>query len=438
MSTDIIRDKILQSLGFKDLNSMQELSLEHGSKGKSLKLLSPTGSGKTIAFLSVVLTRLNSDKNGITALIVVPSRELALQIETVFRSLKSKFKITCCYGGHSVQTELQSLKEVPSLIIGTPGRILDHIVRNSVDLSLVDLVVLDEFDKLLQMGFEEDIGKIFANFKDSPQVILTSATTIEELPFFLGSSEFQTIDNNSDGDTNLKINFVRSVGDFKVETLVQLVAHFNQEPTIVFCNHREAVERISYVLKKLNFEHGILHGAMEQIDREKSLIKFRSGAHNVLIATDLASRGLDVPVIKHVVHFQCPIHVNEFIHRNGRTARMHADGAAYMILTEEEEFPSYLKTGIEEFELKPMKKSLPAPEFSCIYVSAGKKDNVSRGDILGFLTKSGGLNGTDIGLISVLDKSSYVAVSRLKVDDFLKKIKDPKIKKVKVKIQLAT
>jgi superfamily II DNA/RNA helicase len=206
---------------------------------------------------------------------------------------------------------------------------------------------------------------------------------------------------------------------------------------LVFCNHREAVDRISALFTQHNFEHGILHGALEQIDREKNLIKFRGGAHNVLIATDLASRGLDIPEIKHVVHYQLPQQLEAFTHRNGRTARMHAEGQAYLVLANDETLPPYIGKSVTEITVSK-KLQLPAPPFyACLYISAGKKDKISKGDIVGLLTKKGGLLGDDIGLITSLDFSSYVCVKRTLVDKLLANIKNEKLKKVKVKIEIA-
>ncbi|NBW36754.1 MAG: ATP-dependent helicase, partial [Cytophagia bacterium] len=223
----------------------------------------------------------------------------------------------------------------------------------------------------------------------------------------------------------------------KVDALMKLVASFNQEVCLVFCNHREAVERISMLFKSKQFEHGIFHGAMEQIDREKNLIRFRGGAHNVLISTDLAARGLDIPEIKHVVHYQLPPKEDAFIHRNGRTARMHAHGEAYLILADDETLPDYITETIETLPV-PKKLTLPPPPvYACLYISAGKKDKVSKGDIVGFLTKKGGLAGDDIGLVMPLDYASYVSIKRPLVSKVLQSIQNEKLKNMKVKVEVA-
>ena len=429
----------LKNLSIAELNVMQTKAIEKAATGNNLMLLAPTGSGKTLAFLLPILTKINPKASVVQALIVTPSRELALQIEQVFRAMKTSYKISCCYGGHSVKTEQNSLSEAPAVIIGTPGRLADHIKRKSFDPSTIKTVVLDEFDKSLQMGFHEEMRFIFKSLNGKQQDILTSATLLDVMPDFLASLKLETI-NHLQGDIipRLTLKLVHTTSLDKAGSLMRLVASFKQEICLVFCNHREAVERISALFKKNNFEHGILHGAMDQIDREKNLIKFRGGAHNVLIATDLASRGLDIPEIKHVVHYQLPPQQESFLHRNGRTARMHAEGVAYLILAEDESLPDYIDKDIQEVKLNDRLHLPPPPLYACLYISAGKKDKISKGDIVGLLTKKGGLQGDDLGLITTLDHASYASIKRSKVNPALANIKDEKLKGKKVKIEVAS
>jgi superfamily II DNA/RNA helicase len=288
------------------------------------------------------------------------------------------------------------------------------------------------------MGFSKELTTLFKAFNGRQRHLFTSATRLAIWPEFLTFTNPETLNYLKDeAASKLELKLVRTNTTDKVETLMRLVAGFNQEVCLVFCNHRDAVERISALLAEHQFAHGILHGAMEQIDREKNLIKFRGGAHNVLIATDLASRGLDVPEIRHVVHYQLPLQQEAFLHRNGRTARMHADGKAYLIVALDETIPEYIDKSIEEVKV-PSKLVLPPPPlYSCLYISAGKKDKISKGDIVGLLTKKGGLKSDDIGLITLLDFSSYVAVRRPQVDKLLAAIKNEKLKKIKVKIEIA-
>jgi superfamily II DNA/RNA helicase len=438
-TTSTATAEFLKNLSISKLNEMQEAAIQKAATTPNLMLLAPTGSGKTLAFLIPMVSQLTPDAKGVQALIVAPSRELALQIESVFKAMKTGYKVSCCYGGHSVAVEQNSLSEAPAVIIGTPGRLADHIFRKSFSAKTVKLVVLDEFDKSLQMGFQDQLAVVFKALNGKQRHILTSATRTHDWPDFLPFTHPETVNYlKDDVESRLKLSAVHTKSIDKVETLMRLVAGFNQEVCLVFCNHREAVERIGALLTQHKFAHGILHGAIDQIDREKSVIRYRGGAHNVLIATDLASRGLDIPEIRHVVHYQLPLQEEAFLHRNGRTARMHAEGQAYLVLANDEKLPSYIDKSVEAISLSDKLKLPPPPHFECLYISAGKKDKISKGDIVGLLTKKGGLASTDIGLITTLDFSSYVCIRRSEVSKVLSKIKNEKLKKSKVKIEVAS
>ena len=431
--------EFLRNLSIASFNEMQKAFIEKASFNQNLLLLSPTGSGKTLAFLIPLVNKLNAAATGVQAMIVTPSRELALQIEQVFRSMKTSYKVSVCYGGHPMKIEQNSLREAPAVVIGTPGRLGEHLIKQSFDPRSISMVVLDEFDKSLQLGFQEQLGILFKRLTAKPQYLLTSATPLDVWPEFVPFKKPETI-NFLIGATEskLQLKVVHTASADKVETLMRLVAGFNQEVCLVFCNHREAVERISALLTRHHFEHGLLHGAMDQIDREKNLIRFRGGAHNVLIATDLASRGLDIPEIKHIVHYQLPPQQESFIHRNGRTARMHANGQAYFLLADDETLPTYMDKSIEELTVSSKLKLPLPPLYTCLYISAGKKDKISKGDIVGLLTKKGELKSEEIGLITTLDYSSYVAVKRSSVNNVLANIKNERLKKIKVKIEVAS
>jgi superfamily II DNA/RNA helicase len=430
--------EFLKNLSIRVLNQMQLAFIEKAVSEQNLMLLAPTGSGKTISFLLPLIDKINPETTGVQALIVAPSRELSLQIESVLRAMKTNYKVSCCYGGHDFKVEQNSLSEAPAVIIGTPGRLADHILRKSFDAKTIKVVVLDEFDKSLQLGFQEQLEIIFKALTGRQQHYLTSATRLDVWPAFLPFSKPDTLNYLKDeADSKLTLKIIHTNSTDKVETLMRLVASFNQEVCLVFCNHRDAVDRVSALFDQHNFAHGILHGALEQIDREKNLIKFRGGSHNVLIATDLASRGLDIPEIKHVVHYQLPPQQEAFIHRNGRTARMQAEGQAYLVLANDETLPPYIDKAVEEIKVSHKLTLPPPPLYVCLYISAGKKDKISKGDIVGLLTKKGQLQSDDIGLITTLDFSSYVAVKRDSVKKLLANIKDEKLKKVKAKIEVA-
>ena len=428
----------LKNLSIAEFNEMQNAVIEKAASTKNLMLLAPTGSGKTLAFLVPLVDSLKENIGGVQALIIAPSRELSLQIEQVFKSMKTSFKVSCCYGGHSMRVEQNSLSEAPAVVIGTPGRLADHIAKKSITTDTIHLVVLDEFDKSLQMGFHRELTIIFKTLNGKQNHLLTSATKLDVWPEFLPFKKPDTLSFLKDqAESKLELNLVKTKSDYKVDTLMRLVAGFNQEVCLVFCNHRDAVDRISELLTRNKMDHGTMHGAMEQIDREKNLIKFRGGAHNTLIATDLASRGLDIPEIKHVVHYQLPPQQESFIHRNGRTARMHANGKAYLILADDETLPEYIDKSIPEITVTNKLHLPPPPHFVCLYISAGKKNKISKGDIVGLLTKKGGLTGDDVGLITTLDFASYVSIKRSLVKDVLSKIKNEKLKGTKVKIEVA-
>ncbi len=430
---------ILKNLSLSAFNEMQVETFDKAAAAQNLMLLAPTGSGKTLAFLVPVVNELKPDAAGVQALIVAPSRELSIQIEQVFKAMKTTFKVTCCYGGHSMKVEQNSLSETPAVVIGTPGRLADHILKKSFDPHTIKVVVLDEFDKSLQLGFHEELRQIFKALTGKQKHLLTSATRLEAWPNFLPFKKPETLNYLQDQtDSKLKLSLVNTKSTDKVETLMRLVAGFNQEVCLVFCNHREAVDRISSVLSHHKIDHGTLHGAMEQIDREKNLIKFRGGAHNILIATDLASRGLDIPEIKHVVHYQLPPQQESFTHRNGRTARMHAEGQAYLILASDETLPPYIDKTVAELKVSSKLHLPPPPQFVCLYISAGKKNKISKGDIVGLLTKKGGLQSDEIGLITTLDFTSYVSIKRSLATKTLANIKAEKLKNTKVKIEIAS
>ncbi|MEO7697419.1 MAG: DEAD/DEAH box helicase [Chryseolinea sp.] len=438
-SLNTIHADFLKNLSITSLNPMQEAVIVKASEVNSISLVSPTGTGKTLAFLIAVYNKLSVDNKALQAIIVAPSRELALQIEQVFKSMKTNYKVTCCYGGHSMKIEQDSLRNAPAVLIATPGRLADHIDRDSIDVSTAKIVVLDEFDKSLQMGFHDQLKMLFTALNGKQQHILTSATSTP-LPDFLPFRKPEVLNFAPEADAShkLQVKLVRAKNLDKAEAVMRLVAGFNQEACLVFCNTREAVGQISDVFHHHKFEHGVFHGDMEQIDREKNLIKFRGGAHNVLISTDLAARGLDIPEIRHIVHYQFPPREDEFIHRNGRTARMHATGQSYLVLADDDLLPAYIDKNLPEVTLPKSLKLPPPPQYVCLYISSGKKDKISKGDIAGLFMKKAGLEGDEVGLITILDYVSFVSVKRALMGKVMKALKEEKLKGRKVKIEEAS
>lgn len=434
-------DNILANLKIEALNEMQLASLEANKANDNVMLLSATGSGKTLAFLLPVLEQLDfSLVNTTQALIVVPSRELALQIEQVFRSMGTGLKITACYGGHKREIEENSLLHPPALIVGTPGRLADHIRRGSITIGTIHTLVLDEFDKSLELGFQEEVGFVVSSLGGLRKRLLTSATESVEMPDFLGMEQHTLLNfiNGEDAENALTLQYLVSPDKDKADTLFRLICAKGDRHTIVFCNHRDAVERTSNILHEKGIINEFYHGAMEQRDRESALSKFRNGTVSVLVTTDLASRGLDIPYIRYIIHYHLPHTPEIFTHRNGRTARMEASGTAILILSPEETVPEYIPDGtIEEIHLPDTVVLPKKPDWVTLYVDAGKKDKVNKVDIVGFLAQKGGLKKEDIGLIEVKDFCSFVAIRRGKATHTLHLIRNERIKNKKVLIEIA-
>jgi superfamily II DNA/RNA helicase len=432
-------DKILEKLKIAALNDMQNAAIGAAKKGGDIVLLAPTGSGKTLAFLLPVLSALeNFEKDRVQALVLVPSRELALQIEQVFKQMGTGFKVNCCYGGHAIKTERNNFEQAPAVLIGTPGRIAYHLRHENFDESGVTTLVLDEFDKALEFGFKDDMSYIIGKLLSLKQRILTSATAMEEIPDFTGVKKPVEIDFLKDVKVapDLKLKKVLTTAADKLDTLFQLICKIGNKTTLIFCNHRETVDRISDLLIDKDLAHDIFHGGMEQDERERALLKFRNGSIKILITTDLASRGLDIPEVECIIHYQLPYTEDAFLHRNGRTARMNAKGTAYLVIADDEKYP-FLKSDIETENLKGNFNIPKDSDWQTLYIAAGKKDKVNKIDIVGLLLKKGGLQKEDVGLIEVKDQSSYVAIKRKMVDKVLSALSNERIKNKKVKIEIA-
>ena len=431
----------LANLKIEELNPMQEASIDTWSEGKDLILLSPTGSGKTLAYLLPLLDSLNPEEKGVQAVVLVPSRELALQIDQVFKSMNTPYKSMSCYGGRPAMEEHRTMKGIqPSIIIGTPGRMNDHLSKQNFDASTVRTPVIDEFDKCLEFGFQEEMSTVIGQLPKLERRFLLSATDSDEIPNFTGMNrtiKLSFLNEEEPISDRIHIYKVLSPIKDKLETLYKLLCTLGSSSTLVFCNHRESVERVGKYLQSQKLPCGVFHGGMEQEDRERSLYKFRNGSCHVLISTDLAARGLDIPDIDHVVHYHMPIQEDGYIHRIGRTARWEAEGNSYIILHGEETLPAYVKEEPDTFELPEVTPKPSQPEFVTLYIGKGKKDKVNKIDIVGFLSKKGNLNKDEIGRIYVKDHYAFVAISRKKVKQTLGLIRNEKIKGVKTIIEEA-
>jgi ATP-independent RNA helicase DbpA len=436
-TTDIKR--ILDNLKIDELNQMQLASLE-AKENQDVILLSITGSGKTLAFLLPLLQLLNKDIKGVQAMIIVPSRELAIQIDDVFRKMQTGYKVTLCYGGHKREIEETNLIQAPAVIIGTPGRIADHLRRNNFSTELITSLILDEFDKSLELGFQEEMEFIINSLKNINKRILTSATESVIVPEFIGLKEplrLNFLDLVIENAIGLEVKTVFSDDKDKANTLFNLLCFLGNRSTIIFCNHRQSVERVSEILAEKGIVNVFYHGGMEQQERDAALCKFKNGTSSILVTTDLAARGLDIPNIRNIIHYHLPGSEDIFTHRNGRTARMEASGTTYVIYSEEEILPEFITSVATPQELNGTYELPEKPKWSTLFIAAGKKDKVNKIDIVGFFSHVGQLKKEDIGLVEVKDFFSFVAIKKIKVSDTLRLIKDAKIKNKKVKIDIA-
>ena len=441
MTSDLQPAQILANLGITALNSMQEAALKAIRQPNDTFLIAPTGSGKTVAFLLPVLELLKPERPGVQCLILAPSRELAMQIEQVWKKMATGYKVNVCYGGHSVETEINNLSNPPALLIGTPGRICDHIERRSFALEGIHTLVLDEFDKSLTLGFHDEMAFIVRNLPNLRKRVLVSATSDVSIPDFvrLHAPVTLTFTTDEDGPSALTMKVVYSDSADKIDILFTLLCSLNSEAALIFLNHREAAERTSQLLNERGIYSAVYHGGLEQADRERALIQFRNGSVTYLVTTDLAARGLDIPEMKHVIHYHLPQKEHEFIHRNGRTARMHQSGTAYVILHRDEPHPDFLPEPLDELHLPTgIPITLPnPPEFVTLYVSGGRKNKLNKVDIVGFFSQKGKLDRNDLGRIEVQDFMSFAAVKRDKVQSLLANTRDEKMKGKKYKVEVA-
>jgi superfamily II DNA/RNA helicase len=448
--------KILTKLRITELNEMQQHAAEAilGSDG-DVVLLSPTGTGKTLAYLLPLVQSLtpNPSSNGEgdlvapQALVITPGRELALQSDNVLKSMGCGLRSMACYGGRPTMDEHRVLKEVrPHIIFGTPGRLNDHLDKENIQRYGIRWLVIDEFDKCLEMGFHAEMQKLIKSLPGLKRRILLSATNAEQIPQFVNMAKKGTLIDflPEEEQTSERVTLyeVRSPQKDKLETLRQLLLSFGDASSIVFLNYRNAVERVSDYLKEQGFTISCFHGGLDQRQREDQLYRFSNGSANVLVATDLASRGLDIPDIQNIIHYHLPESEDGYIHRVGRTARWDASGRTFFILNSEESIPEFIidhsPLNIEHYE-PPQKMvngqcsmvNVPAPKMSTIYIGKGKKDKISKGDIVGFLCKKGGLTSDEIGRIDVKDRYTYAAVKREKLQQVLRQTQGEKIKGVK-------
>ena len=426
------QEAILAKLNIYELNPMQEEAIKVIKENTNVILLSPTGTGKTLAFSLPLINSLDPTSKEIQALILVPSRELAIQIEQVIRSMGSGYKVNAVYGGRPMSKDKIELKHTPAILIGTPGRVADHFSNDRFSKNNIKTIILDEFDKSLEVGFEYEMRGIINELPSINKRILTSATQGVEIPDFVRLDSPETINYLGKSVSKLKVKTVISPAKNKLNTLLYLLNHIGNHQGIIFCNLKDSIQKVSSFLESKNMSHGCFNGGMEQKDRERSLIKFRNGTNQILIATDLAARGIDIPEMKYIIHFQLPLSKEEFTHRNGRTARVSSKGNAYVLKWKEERLPEFIGTPpVEDIS----KQSIRKPVFwETLFISGGRKDKISKGDIAGMFFKLGKLTKDQLGIIELKQDCAFVAVPATIASHLTENLNNTRLKKKKVRV----
>ncbi len=430
--------KILSKLGISKLNPMQEKGFSTILSANETVLLSPTGTGKTLAFLLPIISQLDPNTPEVQAIILAPSRELAIQIESVAREMGTGFKTNAVYGGRLFTKDKQELKHTPAILVGTPGRVADHLRRESFPTHEIKTLVLDEFDKSLEIGFSNDMSEIIALLPSVYKKVMTSATQGVEIPDFVRLKNPTILNFLDQKSSKLEVKIISSPKKDKLETLVNGLRFVGNKPGIVFCNFKETIGRVSEFLSENSIKHGIFHGGMEQRDRERSLIKFRNGTYHILLATDLAARGIDVPEMQFIMHYHLPHKREEFTHRNGRTARMNKGGTAYVITWEEEQLPDFIEELLPDaVDVTGEHIIVDNTTWTTLFVSGGRKDKISKGDLAGAFFKVGKLKPNELGTIELKTDCAFVSVPEKKSKQVIQNLNNTRIKKRKVRVSLA-
>ena len=434
--------QILEKLKIASLNAMQKQTAKALlNTDKDIVVLSATGSGKTFAYMLPLVQLLDEKSDEVQAVIIVPGRELALQSHEVFKSLGCGLRSMPLYGGRATMDEHRQIRNIlPQVIFVTPGRLNDHLAKGNVSSDHIKYLVIDEFDKCLQMGFFKEMKDAVDNMPFIKRRILLSATQAEQIPSFVHLSNAQCINCLKEEPIPNKISLykVDSPQKDKLDTLVKLLCSFGDASTIVFLNYRDSVERVSSYLADKGFTVSSFHGGLDQRQRESAIYRFSNGSANVLVSTDLASRGLDIPDVDNIIHYHLPVGEEEFVHRVGRTGRWNASGRAFILLGPTEHLPEYIKHTPEVYTI-PDDLSQPAlPKMVTLYIGKGKKEKISKGDIVGFLCKTGGITNDKIGKIDVNERFTYVAVNRDCWQKVIKNTRGQKLKGIKTIVELVS
>ena len=436
----ITKEQLKKRMGVEKLTPMQEETGKAMQSGQpNIVVLSPTGSGKTLAYLLPIVQGINAESDEVQVVVVLPTRELAIQSQQVLTELDKQVRSQCCYGGRPAMDEHREImKKRPQVLFGTPGRLNDHIAKGNFSVYHVRRLIVDEYDKCLEMGFREELSALVKSLPGVNQKVLLSATNTQEQPFLFAGKPYQVVNYSQSDENNERVHIfqLRSEVKDKLELLKRLVCAFGNESCIVFLNYRESVERVAAYLKEEGFSVVSYHGGMEQEEREKAFAAFRNYSASVLVATDIASRGIDIPNVKNIVHYHLPLNEVAYTHRVGRTARWESTGVTFFLLGPEETIPDFVTAEVAAYTLPETVAEPAPPKMVTLYIGKGKLDKISKGDIVGFLCKIGGLNSSDIGVIEVKDRYTYVAVNYSKYKGVIAAANGERIKNKKTVVEI--
>jgi len=428
----------LSSLGFETLTAIQNLCINHILNGKDIIAQAQTGSGKTLAFALPLVERVIPQQLQPQALILAPTRELCEQIAGVIKSIsthKANLKIITLYGGVPLRSQVTSLSFGADIVIGTAGRLNDHLFRKTLNLDGIKTFILDEADRMLDMGFYDDIIKITKSIKSSPQTLLFSATYPQNIQKLASCILKNPINIRVEQENRVNIKEIVYESRDKFMATLSILRSYKPSSVVIFCNTKIQTDDLSAFLYDEGFDVATIHGDFEQRERNEALIEFSNGSKPILVATDVASRGLDIDNIELIINFDTPFKAETYTHRIGRTARAGKDGIAIsLVSTAKKEFLDEIMPNARLESLNTLlvdKNFVLQGLFSTLHIAGGKKDKLRKGDILGVLCKDLELDSWDVGGIDIFEKSSYVAISRAVVKKSASKLRDTTIKKRK-------
>ena len=448
-----LRPELLQALGgahYDRMTAIQAASASEILAGRDILAQAQTGSGKTVAFAIGILNKLEISLFETQALVICPTRELSDQVAEVIQRLASGLAntrvLTLC-GGKPMHDQLTSLKREPHVVVGTPGRLKKHLEKGTLNVSNVKTLVLDEADRMLDMGFYEDIMSILEETSQNRQTLLFSATYPNEITRISQSIQNDPVNVKvASNNHTVQIDqlFVLAKEEQKLETLYRALGKFQPENAIIFCNRKKHVQALCDTLTQAGYHARALHGDLDQRERDEAILLFANKSISLLIATDVAARGLDISGLSAVINYDITPDPENHVHRIGRTGRAGMEGLAITLFEPDEEYrvraiEEFMETSFEFGELQASDKdsgSVSTPPTRTLQLSAGKKDKIRPGDIVGALTASEELLKEDIGKIKVQAKVAFVAVAYAKAKTALKIISEERIKKKNVRARI--